>query len=298
MTLTVPGPLQAALDLGVTTLARAWTVIRRDGARLGFTDHDRALEIDGVTHAPGTGLTAQAVEQATGLGIDTHSVEGALSSEAVADADLERGLYDGAEVLFWIVDWTEPANRLLEARGRLGAVRRGGHAFEAEVAGLAEAANQPEGRVFARACARRLGDAGCGVTLATPAFRGNATVLTVASEHTVTVAGLEGYASRWFDRGALAWDSGANAGGVATVKAHRARDGAVSLTLWEAPALPVAPGDALTVTAGCDKSLATCAEKFANALNFGGFPHMPGDDWAVAYPTAGEVHDGGSLFGR
>jgi hypothetical protein len=46
-------------------------------------------------------------------------------------------------------------------------------------------------------------------------------------------------------------------------------------------------GDAFTVTAGCDKHFATCQAKFANAVNFRGFPHMPGNDFvtAVARPA-------------
>ena len=41
-------------------------------------------------------------------------------------------------------------------------------------------------------------------------------------------------------------------------------------------------GDTFTVTAGCDKQFATCQAKFANAVNFRGFPHMPGNDFITA----------------
>jgi uncharacterized phage protein (TIGR02218 family) len=51
----------------------------------------------------------------------------------------------------------------------------------------------------------------------------------------------------------------------------------------------------MRVSAGCDKSAATCRAKFSNLLNFRGFPHLPGEDWVTAYPKAGEVHDGSSL---
>ncbi|MDR1037354.1 MAG: phage BR0599 family protein [Deltaproteobacteria bacterium] len=34
-------------------------------------------------------------------------------------------------------------------------------------------------------------------------------------------------------------------------------------------------GDFADLSAGCDKSLATCAGKFSNNLNFGGFPYIP-----------------------
>jgi uncharacterized phage protein (TIGR02218 family) len=54
----------------------------------------------------------------------------------------------------------------------------------------------------------------------------------------------------------------------------------------------IAPGDAFEVTAGCDKQLGTCRAKFGNALNFRGFPHMPGNDFIVSTPQAGGS-DGG-----
>ena len=46
--------------------------------------------------------------------------------------------------------------------------------------------------------------------------------------------------------------------------------------------LPVA-GNTVRVTAGCDKSLATCRDVFANVINFQGEPHVPGID-ALAAP--------------
>ena len=295
MTRDVPPTLRAALETGATTLAHAWTVTRADGLRLGFTDHDRALEIDGVIHEASAGVNAAAVEQATGLAVDTHSVTGALLSEAIADADIERGLYDGAEVLHWLVDWTDPESRLLVARGTVGEVRRGAHAFEAEITGLADLANQPTGRAFLRTCDRRLGDAGCGVDLTRPEYRGTGTIAEVLGEGRLRVTGLGAFAARWFDRGALTWDTGANVGTTAHVRDHAAGEPAM-LGLWQPPPLPPAEGDAFTVTAGCDKSAETCRARFTNIVNFGGFPHMPGDDWAVAYPNTGEGHDGGSLF--
>ena len=59
---------------------------------------------------------------------------------------------------------------------------------------------------------------------------------------------------------------------------------------------PSSPGDAFTVTAGCDKHLATCKAKFANAVNFRGFPHIPGNDYVIAFASPGDpANDGGKL---
>ena len=57
---------------------------------------------------------------------------------------------------------------------------------------------------------------------------------------------------------------------------------------------PLAPGDTFVVTAGCDKRFETCTSKFANALNFRGFPHLPGNDFVVAYAVPGEPGNDGT----
>ena len=46
-----------------------------------------------------------------------------------------------------------------------------------------------------------------------------------------------------------------------------------------------------------NKRLSTCAGTFANAVNFQGFPHMPGNDFVMrAIPGSSTTLDGGSLF--
>ncbi len=105
------------------------------------------------------------------------------------------------------------------------------------------------------------------------------------------------FAPDWFAGGRLAWIDGANAGGSADLRGET-RDGAdLVLDLWEPPPHPALPGDAVRLTAGCDKRLATCRDRFANALNFQGFPHMPGNDFVLRGVEGDRDRpDGSSLF--
>jgi uncharacterized phage protein (TIGR02218 family) len=67
----------------------------------------------------------------------------------------------------------------------------------------------------------------------------------------------------------------------------------VRLALWQQMPEPIAEGDLFAVSAGCDKRLETCRMKFANAVNFRDFPHLPGNDFVAAYAVPGEPgHDG------
>jgi Phage conserved hypothetical protein BR0599 len=107
-------------------------------------------------------------------------------------------------------------------------------------------------------------------------------VTAVADQRTFTVSGLDTFAEDWFSRGLMTWTSGANAGRKAEAKLHSKRDGSVTLELWQAMAEEVGVGDAFTVPACCDKHFKTCKGKFDNSVNFRGFPHVPGVDFALS----------------
>jgi len=70
---------------------------------------------------------------------------------------------------------------------------------------------------------------------------------------------------------------GANAGRPFEVRSHALVGATVNLELWRPPANVIVAGDTFVVTAGCDKSFTRC-KLFANAVNFRGFPNMPGND--------------------
>lgn len=293
---TFPPGLQDHLDAGATTLAWCWKVERRDGVVLGFTDHDLDLSFDGVSFAAATGFTASEVVSSLGLAIDNLEVEGALAAAAITEADLAAGLYDGATVELWRVNWADTAQRVLMRKGALGEVSRGELAFTAELRGLAHALQQATGRTYQRLCDADLGDNRCGINVDAPEFKGTGSVDTASDDRILVVSGLSGFADNWFRFGKLAWTSGANAGRIAEVKGHT-KGSTVTLTLWQRAPSPVEPGDGFTVTAGCDKTLTACRAKFDNIANFRGFPHMPGNDRAFAYVVgeSGE-NDGGSFF--
>lgn len=147
------------------------------------------------------------------------------------------------------------------------------------------------GRSFRAACGADLGDARCRVDLSAWTASGSVTAVTGPGRIEAALPGS--VSENLFSGGRLAWTGGANAGRMAEIRLHAG----VLLTLWEAPAAPIAPGDAFSVTAGCDKGLATCAGRFGNAANFQGFPHMPGNDFVIRPASApGATLDGGSFF--
>ncbi|RZJ46614.1 MAG: DUF2163 domain-containing protein [Brevundimonas sp.] len=161
----VPEEMAARIESGAATLCHAWLLTRADGFRLGFTDHDRDLTVDGVTCHAEAGWTRGAMEGAVGA-VGTMSVAGGLDHAALTEADLEAGHYDGASVDLFRVDWARPDLKVALWRGRLAKIRCEGEAFVADLEGPMAGLDRVIGRTFGRDCDATLGDARCGVDLA------------------------------------------------------------------------------------------------------------------------------------
>lgn len=295
---TLPPGLQAHLSSGATTLAWCWRVMRADGAIYGFTDHDRDVAFDATIFEAASGFTGTDIRQSLGLSVDNLDVTGALQSDRLNEADLAAGLFDDARIEIWRVNWAEPEQRVLMMSGSIGEVRRGETAFTAELRSLAHALGQAQGRSYQYACDATLGDARCGVDLGDPAYLGTGAVIAANATYLFTASGLDAFADGWFAGGLLSWTEGANAGRAMEVKRFGLSGALAEIELWRSMASGIAPGDAFTITAGCDKTFPTCKAKFANGVNFRGFPHIPGNKYLLAYPGPGDPgNDGASMNG-
>jgi uncharacterized phage protein (TIGR02218 family) len=290
---TLPPGLQTHLSSGTTTLCWCWKITRRDGAQLGFTDHDAPLAFAGTSFAAATGFTAGEMKSAADLSVDNLSVLGALRADSLNERDLAAGLFDDAAIEIWRVNWAAPDQRVLMRCGTLGEVKRGKTAFEAEVRGLTQALNQPAGRVFSHVCDAVLGDARC--TAAVTPVAG--TITAISDNRRFTATGAFVGTAGWYAGGKLTFTAGANAGRAMEVKRYTFANGAV-FELWQAMSEAVAVGDVFTVTPGCDHAFATCKTKFANAVNFRGHPYMIGADAAFAVASSSTPLDGESRYGN
>lgn len=289
--------LQAHLESRATKMCYCWKLTRTDGVVQGFTDHDNPLTFGSVTYIAYAGFTATQVAQSLGLAVDNLEVEGALSDATINEDYLARGVYDGAVIELYWVNWSDVTQRHLVNRGTIGEVKRNGLAFSAELRGLANALQQKTGRKYQRYCDAVVGDSRCKVNLSDPAYLGSGTVASVASSRVFTVSGLGAFADDWFTAGVLTFTTGANDNQRMEVKQHNSAFGVVTIELWQPMPFDVSTGEAFTITAGCKQDAETCHEKFANITNFRGFNLIPGQDLLLFYPTQGEANlNGGSLF--
>ena len=256
----------------VTTLATCWSITRKDGFTLYFTDHDKDIIVDGHRYEAADSMNPSAVSSQAGLAVDNLEFEGVLSAAAITEADILAGKYDHAEITVFMVNYADPAMGTLHLKtGWLGEVTLQGGQFIAEMRGLSSRLQQLIGEVYTSACRAQLGDARCGVNLAGYTFTGTVTAIEGSyafSDSTKTQG------SGYFSGGKVTFTSGANAGISMEVRDFSA--GRFGLFLPMPAAITV--GDSFTAVAGCDKQFDSCKAKFNNAVNFRGEPHVPGTD--------------------
>lgn len=259
------------------TAASFWRVIRRDGVTLGFTTHDRDLWFDGLLHRAAPGMVPSAIRRSADFEPDSAEVQGALSHDSIATDDLAKGRYDGARVLIGLVDW-ESLDRHVIYRGTIGSLAEEAGGFTAAlVSRKAELGRDPVPRT-SPSCRAVFCGPGCTLSPARFTHAGtldafdpinNAATVTSAA----TMADLVGGTLRWLD-GPF---SGQTAGIIAVT--------ANTLILDTPTDQPPPIGSRVLLREGCDRTLATCSSRFANAVNFQGEPHLPGNDLITRYPS-------------
>lgn len=157
--------LSARLAEEALTLCLCWRLTRQDGQIIGLTDHDRALTVDGLLHEPGAAVEAGEFSQSAGLKPGRAAAAGSLSADAIMEADLAAGIWDGARVDVYRVDWMYPELGAISVwSGYFSEITRAENgAFEAELISLKADLERPIGRVLQRRCDAELGDARCGL---------------------------------------------------------------------------------------------------------------------------------------
>ena len=273
-----------------TTYCYCWLIVRKDNERFAFTDHDRKLTLLSDEYTPVDGILTTQIRTTLDLNNDDLEVEGALSDDSISNDDLEAGLFDGASISIYMVNWETPAiDHKLLVTGKFGDFNSGEYGFTTEINSLVHELEKVQGDVYQRNCSADLGDSRCGVDLTSSTHRA-ITTIAATDEVVIDCDDLSAYDDDWFTLGRVVTAGGA----TYQIRAHTGD----RVELWEVPLPALAVGQSITVIAGCKKDDETCHSKFNNLINFRGHGvFMPGQDALASYPVRGkEDYDGGSLF--
>ncbi|WP_205481021.1 DUF2163 domain-containing protein [Sphingomonas arenae] len=258
----------------LSALAFCWTLERRDGAGVALTSHDRPLVVNGDLHQPSQGVSPAAVTRSAGLVNEPAEVHGSVGDDGLGTEDLRVGRWRGARTRLTAVSWSDETEFTDLFQGELGEVSLADGEFRAELAGPLAKLSIPACPVTSPECRASLGDRACRVDLRGQSMR--AAVVRLDPEGLMLDQPIPD-AYRW---GRLRYLSGTNCGLSSAIISV---DGSV-VRLREVAAGDIRPGAQVELVEGCDRRFSTCAERFGNAANFRGEPHLPGNDLLARYP--------------
>lgn len=264
--------LLAHFAQGTTTRAQCWKCTRQDGQIFGFTSVDVSLRFDGLIYEAATGFSPSAIEGKLDLSVPNLEVAGLLDSASITEADLLGGKWDNCEVEIFEVNYRDLSmGAMILGTGKTGNVTAGRSTFNTELRGLAQQLQQPVGDVYTSSCQADFGDARCKYDVEALRVAGAVTEPASRAVFLSTITGPDDY----YGGGVLTWTGGANAG----TRMEVAGFGSTNFTLAAAMPFNIAPGDAFTVVPGCRKDRTRdCLGKWANVINFRGFPDVPLND--------------------
>lgn len=264
-------------DRPLETVATYWRISRRDGVTLGFTTHDRDLWFAGLLHRSAPGMVPSAIRRSADLEPDSAEVEGALSHDAISAADLALGRFDRARVRIGLVDWETLESHAIY-RGTIGTVAETGGSFTAALESRKQELQRDPVPRTSPSCRAEFCGPGCNLSAARFSHEVQITALDVTAnavsfDGDVSADALPGGTLRWLD--------GPYAGQTMSIVATSTGKLVLDLPLDLVPPA----GSRALVREGCDRTLATCAGRFGNAVNFQGEPHLPGNDLITRYPS-------------
>jgi len=260
----------------LATQAFFWRIERRDGVTLGFTSHDRDLQLDGVALRSAPGIHPAALRLTTDIAGDDAQMDGALTHDAISADDLAAGRFDGAAVDVGTIDWQSGAARVLFS-GSIGETEAGAEGFSAQLRSLKAALEFDPVPRTSPGCRARFCGPGCNLSPA----RFTTEAIVTAIDGPADAVAFAGIAAADYVFGEVRWLDGAAVGLRHAVIAQD--DGRLILDA----AIPqgVAVGTRAQLREGCDRTIATCAARFGNAVNFRGEPFLPGNDLVTRYPS-------------
>jgi len=288
--------LNSELELGCIDL---YTFTLPGGLVLRWTSADQAITVKGTTWSLGPGLRRSRTRLSVGIEVDSLEV---TVFELPADLDSEERAMqlNGTPLLAYIARGGFEHARLELQRAFLPAADMA--SLKPSIAGTLVwftgrvATTQGDrtqqrltvksdteqldvmvpAEVYQPGCSNTLYDAACGVNRDAKIVNA---VANTGSDATRTRFGHGlGQAAGYFDLGVVRFLTGLNAGQGRTVKRHTASTGGGAgneITVLQPFPFPIAPGDSFAIYPGCDKTQATCKNKFNNVIRFRGKPYVP-----------------------
>lgn len=288
---------RAKINSGHTTFATCYRITLQNGLVTTITDHDVDIKIGAETYISSVGVSATKITESDEFDPSNLELDVLLDGTILTVPILRSGAYSRATIQMFFVDFEAPPTSLTDPdiiwvkTGTVGNIfTTNKNIGKLEFRGFEQALKQNIVETGSRYCRATFGDNRCKINKASFTTTG-----TVISHNKKFVAVSFGAANSYYAGGYVELTSGPYSGAIYDIADNVDNN----LVLLDLPLVSLT-GYNIKCIAGCDKSINTCKNVFANVINFQGEPHVPTRDSAIVGKKAktGSVNQSSSGGGK
>jgi len=256
-----------------TNLVRCWKITLKDGKTIAFTTASEDFIYENLKYNHISADDISTVNTNLDINNDAANFSNFIHSDLIDANDILSGRYDSAKVELFILDLQNlEKGKVVLMTGKISDIQFKNEIFIVNVKGLKDEINKVIGDVYSPLCRAKFCDKKCKLNGANFEFNGqiNAVIdnTTFQTRSKIIIEKPNDY----FENGIIEFLDGNNVQQKIEIKQFN--NGV--FMLFTEPPYKLAIGDTFKAIAGCDKRFETCCDKFNNAINFRGEPHLPG----------------------
>lgn len=269
----ITNDLKSVFENETTNIVKCWKITFKDHTNLAFTTNDENILYENVLYNSLSANDVDNIKSNIDIKEDNFEIVNIISSNLIDKDDILNGKYDSAKVEIFLLDTQNlDKGKVVLLSGKISNIELKDDIFTAKVVGLKDEINKTIGEKYSPLCRCNFCDSRCKLSKNNFTFSGTITnvideVLFI-TDNEIILSKSSGY----FDYGIIEFTSGNNIGQKMEVKQYNNGQFILQLNLPKNLAI----GDTFNVVAGCNKEFSTCCNKFNNAINFRGEPHLPG----------------------
>lgn len=265
--------LKNLLNCDTISIVRCWKIELVNGNIFGFSTSNEEFNYENIKFNPLSADDIKDIDVNLDIKSDEFKISNLISSELINTNDILSGLYDNAKVEIFLIDTSRlNLGKVSLLNGTISSIECNDNVFTASVKGLKNELNKTIGEIYSPLCRARFCDSKCGLIKANYEFNGSVDYMESNNNFTTYNEEICGKSDGYFNNGVIEFISGDNIGKKTEINQF---SGGNFVILSELP-YAIKIGDKFKVLVGCNKNFTTCCEKFNNAINFRGEPHLPG----------------------
>ena len=260
----------------VSKLVTCWRMILRDSKILCFTDADEDVFFEKEKYICGGYFMPNKLSNSNELGEDIFSINGIIDDKIITRKDILSGFFLDSYLEVFIIDLLKNnQDKIVIKTGWFGEIKLKEYSFTAEICSLSSKFNKVITKCYSKTCRADFSDQYCKLDKEKFTSKGE---VSFALQNNSFIDEFRVEPDEYYNHGVLTFLSGINKGFSYQIIEFKDK----KIILDSIILLDIKNGDKYIITAGCDKNIETCINKFDNAINFRGEPYIPAKSFLVA----------------